>query len=210
MSGELNYKSKYMELRSKYLNDIDVAFRLGFEQGQQQAAQDQMAQAQQQQAEMEAAQAQMMQGQPGQEMAPGQEVAPGEQPMEGQPQDPMAGQPTELDQHIAKLESMIQKSEDQDLKKSLQELVMVRKAELQAIQMKKSDQAIKGIVKALHKPAFKLGVQASHNLNSNAKQAVSMQHKIVSDLMEKMEAEEKRASADIKSLLNIEGLTKKE
>lgn len=207
MAGELTYKNKYAELRAKYLNDLDMAFRLGFEQGQQQAVQDQMAQQQQQQAEMEAAQAQAAaMGQPGQEGTP----------VEGQPQEMqlgqegMEGQPTELDQHIAKLESMIQKSEDADLKKSLQELVTVRKAELQAIQLKKGEQAIKGIVKALHKPAFKLGVQASHNLNSNAKAAVSMQHKIVNDLMAKMEAEEKRAGSDISKLLDLEGFTNKE
>lgn len=196
-----------MELRSKYMNDLDMAFRLGFEQGQQQAAQDQMmqAEAQRQQMELAAAQGQPQPGQESSGQEPGQEEqAPGQESPEGQ------GQPSELDQHISKLESMIAKSEDNELKKGLQDLVSLRKAEIQAIQIKKGDQAVKGIVKALHKPKFKMSVQASHNLGSNAKQAVSMQQKIVTDILQKMEVEEKRANTDIKALLAQEGLTKKD
>lgn len=207
MSAEINYKNKYMELRSKYMSDLDTAFRLGFEQGGMQAQQDQMAQ---QQAEAQQMQQAAMQGQagaaPGQEggEAPGGQPGPEAHPGEG-PQG--AGPGSELDQHIAKLESMVSKSPTADpaIQKSLQELIAVRKSELQSIKfasdMRKSEQAIKGIAKALHKPAFKLSRQASVNLNSNAKSAVSLQHKIVTDVMAKMEAEEKRAGADIKNIL---------
>lgn len=222
MSAEINYKNKYMELRAKYMNDLDMAFRLGFEQGGQQAQQDQMAQ---QQAEAQAMQQAALAGQGGEEGGdgggfPGQEGG-GEQP--GQPgQEPGAapgaasgapGQPggSELDQHINTLESMLKKpgAKPEEIQKSLQELVAFRKSELQALELRKSAAAIKGIAKALHKPQFKMSATASHNLKDNAKQAVSMQHKIVSNVMAKMEEEERRASTDIKSLLNIEGLTKK-
>lgn len=219
MSAKIDYKTKYMALRGKYMNDLDMAFRLGFEQGQQQAQQEQMMQQQAEQQAMEQAQAAAMagggapgqEGQPTQEGgapgegAPGEEVAPGAA---------MAGQPSELDQHISQLEQMIAKSEalakDPEIKKSLDNLKAIRKAELQNIQFKQGAQAIKGIVKALHKPAFKMSAQANHNLSANAKTAVSLQHKIVNDVMAKMADEEKRASSDIKNILSVEGLTKGE
>lgn len=212
MGAEINYKNKYMELRAKYLNDLDMAFRLGFEQGGQQAQQDQMMQQQQQQQEMEAAMMQQQQGAGGEFGGEGGEGA--EQP--GQPGQEAAaapGQPggSELDQHINQLESMLSKpgAKPEEIQKSLQSLKSLRKAQLQEIELKKSTAAIKGIAKALHKPAFKFSTTASHNLKDNAKQAVSMQHKIVSDVMAKMEAEERRATTDISKLLEVEGLTKK-
>ena len=97
----------------------------------------------------------------------------------------------------------------EEIQKSMQGLIALRKAELQAIELRKSAAAIPAIAKALHKPKFKMNAIASHNLKDNAKQAVSMQHKIVSDVMAKMEMEEKRTTTDISKLLEIEGLTKK-
>lgn len=193
---EVNYKSKYMALRAKYIEDVDMAFRLGMEQGIQQAQQDQMAQQQ--------ANAQAMQ----QAGVQNEEVQSEAQPTEQVGQDPSAGQPTELDQHISKLEGMLSGSKDPEIKKSIDGLIVMRKAELQAIQFKKSEEAIKGIAKALHKPSFKMSVQASHNLTNSAKAAVSMQHKIVNDVMAKMEEEEKKASKSIKDILNVESLSK--
>lgn len=210
---EINYKNKYMALRAKYMEDLDMAFRLGMEQGVQQAQQDQMAQQQAEQAQMEAAAAAGMGGDPNQPEQPGQS---GEEQPPGQ--DPMAGQPTELDQHISQLEGMLGSSKEpadaeskknfDNLKKSLESIKAIRKAELQAIQFKKSEMAIKGIANALHKPKFKMGANASHNLNSNAKAAVSLQHRIVNDVMSKMEEEEKKASKNIRDILDVEGITK--
>lgn len=209
MSAEINYKNKYLALRGKYMNDLDMAFRLGFEQGQQQAQQDQAMQAQQEQAQMDQMMAQAQSGAaPGQEGQPG-EAAPGEQPMEA----PAVGGGSELDQHIAKLESMLNGSgagADPEIKKSIESLKSLRKAELEKSQLRKSDQAVKGIVKALHKPQYKVSALANHNLSTNAKTAVSMQHKIVNDVMSKMQEEEKRASSEIKNILSVEGITKKE
>lgn len=208
MSAEINYKNKYMELRSKYMNDLDVAFRLGFEQGGQQAQQDQAMQQEQQAQEIQTAAAGAQPGQPGAEGA-----APGGDP--GMDQN-SAGAPetgsehpqgSELDQHIAKLESMIakaEKSSPEELKKSFaefqtigQDLKKLQKSWQEQSDLRKSAAAIKGIAKALHKPAFKMSKQASVNLNDNAKQAVSMQHRIVNDVMAKMEEEEKRAPDNI-------------
>lgn len=207
MSTEINYKNKYMELRSKYMNDLDMAFRLGFEQGGQQAQQDQAMQQEQQAHEINAAEA----GAPQVTQAPGVDPngaaggAPGEAPVSEHPEG------TELDQHIAKLESMIAKAEacgPDEIKKTVEgfqslgnDLRKLQKSWKEQSDLRKSQAAIKGIAKALHKPAFKLTKQASINLNENAKQAVSMQHKIVNEVMAKMEEEEKKASKDIKTLL---------
>jgi len=207
MSAEINYKNKYMELRSKYMNDLDMAFRLGFEQGGQQAQQDQMAQQEAQAQEIQTAAAGAQPGQPGEGGDPGMDQSGAGAPETGSEHP----EGSELDQHIAKLESMIAKAEKSapdELKKSVQEFQTIG-ADLRKLQktwkeqsdLRKSQAAIKGIVKALHKPAFKMSKQASINLNENAKQAVSMQHRIVADVMAKMEEEEKKAPKDILTIL---------
>jgi hypothetical protein len=68
--------------------------------------------------------------------------------------------------------------------------------------------AIPAIAKALHKPAFKMGRQASHNLTNTAKQAVTMQEKIVSDIMKSWDNESDRASKDIMDILNLNNIKK--
>jgi hypothetical protein len=223
MSGEINWKQKYRELKAKYMESVDAAFRVGFEQGQQQASQ-QQAQQQQQMAQQQA-----MGGQPGAGGAPGQEAqgpeagdfadqqdpGPSVPPAGGQGIQPMQDSEhpdgSELDQHIAKLESMLQKGEDVTvLIKAINDIKVLQKSQKEQLELRKSARAIPEIAKALHKPAFKLGVQASHNLKTAQKSAVTMQHKIVTDIMSKWEVEERNASKDILSQLNIEGLTKKE
>ncbi len=47
-------------------------------------------------------------------------------------------------------------------------------------------------------------------MNDNAKRAVTMQHKIVDDVMKKWEEEEMKASKGIHQIIQVEGLTKKE
>lgn len=220
MSNQVNYKQKYDELKMKFMESVDAAFRLGFEQGAVQAQQDQMMQQQQQQQEMAQAQAG---GQPGQGNGAEGSPAGAEQmanPNGGQIGDmePDSENPagSELDQHIAKLESMVSKAETSpdDLKKAVTELQSLRKSMASArqmqVEMKKSTMAISGIAKALHKPAFKIGAQANHNMSSNAKAAVGMQEKIVSDLMKAMEDEERTASNSISKILGVEGLVKKD
>lgn len=212
MSNQVNYKQKYEELKMKFMESVDSAFRMGFEQGAVQGMQDAQMQQQmqaQEQAQMGGDQSGIGQGQ-GSEGSPAgaeQMANPNGGGIEDVPDsENPAG--SELDQHIAKLESMVSKAEASpaDLAKAISELQSLRKAESAKItfnrEMKKSYAAIPGISKALHKPAFKLGVQASHNMNSNAKQAVGMQAKIVEDIMKSWEEEEKSATSDIQKILN--------
>lgn len=222
MAGEINYKAKYNELKAKYMNAVDMAFRLGVEEGMKQSQLDQAnQQLQQAQAEQEAAAGGMQPGEEGQDAnnngAPGAPNGGGPD-MSGAPsvQPPQPGsenpEGSELDQHIAKLESMVSKSElpMDDLKKSIEDLKSFRvNLKLQS-DLKKSAQAIPAIAHALHKPSFKLGVQASHNLDNTAKAAASMHHKVVADVMTKWEQEEQKASKDILSTLRVEGITKGE
>jgi len=220
MAGEVNWKMKYNELKAKFMDSVDLAFRLGMEQGLQQAQLDQAAQAQMQQEQAAQQQAQLGGGQqvPGQEdqqfddgsQGPTQPAGPGQgiQPPESQNPDG-----SELDQHIAKLESMISKSEGVDVASMMQtigELKKMQKAQALQAGLAKSAKAIPAIAKALHKPAFRMSQQANHNLNSSQKEAVTMQKRIVDDIMAKWESEENRAGTDILKQLGIEGLTKKE
>jgi hypothetical protein len=205
MPAEINYKRKYLELRSKYIADLDVAFRLGFEAGGQQTQQQQAMDAQQQNQQMEHQQSLGHSGPMDQGMNQ-------EQHQRSNPENPTG---SELDQHISKLESMLGNGESkpenvEEVKKSLEAILTLRKAEKFAAEMKKSEQAISGIVKAIHKPAFKLGIQAQHNMSDNAKKAVSLQHKIVDDIFKSWKEEEKKASNNIFNVLNIENLTDKE
>lgn len=225
MSGVVNWKAKYMELKSKFMESVDVAFRLGFEQGAQQAKQDNVMQQQQQQQDLAMAEAQGMNTGPGGPSGFGgdeQSANPGsEGPGATMPAGPGKGieQPdsanpggSELDQHIEKLESMLGQpgSNNEMIKSLVGDLKNLQKSISFKNEMRKSAQAIPEIAKALHKPKFKIGVQASHNMNQNAKNAVTMQHKIVEDIMEKWESEEKDAHKDILAQLDVEGLTKNE
>jgi hypothetical protein len=232
MPGEVNYKQKYQELKSKYMNAVDVAFRLGFEEGSKQSQMDQANQQMQ-----DAAAAQQAPGAAGEDPSQNNNGAPGTpnqgaagadksgapsiqpNPVEAVPPASPTGAPmkesehpegSELDQHIAKLEGMLAKSEEpnEDLKKSLDELKEIRNGMLFREEMKKSTEAISEIAKAMHKPQFKFGVQASHNLNHSAKASVTMQHKIVNNIMEKWEKEEAKGHKDILSALSVEGITK--
>lgn len=195
--SQVNYKQKYFELKQKYMDSVDTAFRLGYEQG---ANETQMQQAQDQQAaEQEAAMGQEQGGQDPMGGDPAQEEAPADSAHPGG---------SELDQHIEKLESMLGKSEDMEIRTTVQKLIEMRKAEKLSSDLKKSDQAVKSIAKSLKAP-FKLGKQAEANMTSVAKTAVTMQEKIVTDIMKSWESEEKHATNDITAILNRENLTRK-
>lgn len=200
MPNEVNYKAKYLELRSKFMASIDAAWRDGFEHGAQNAQQQQAQQQQQQDHEQTMAALQPAQpGQPGQDGDPN--VAPGEAPGP----DSANPQGSELDQHIAKLESMLGQPEldKGEIMKAISDLKF-------NIEMKKSSEAIPAIARALHKPSFNLGRLAVHNMGDAAKKAVTLQHKIVSDVMKGFKEEETRAKKDIRNILSVEGLTKGE
>ena len=149
--SKINWKDKYMELRSKYINATEVAFRLGVQEGQKNAQFEQAQMELQQMQEQMAMQAQdpMMGG--GEEMPP---EAMGEEGM-GQEQElqEMAGeeqQGADLDSSIDELESYVKNEEDySSLLKNLhsqskQEPVEINKSE----KVKIIDNIIKQIDKA--------------------------------------------------------------
>jgi hypothetical protein len=223
---EINYKKKYLELRGKYIADLDMAFRLGMEQGQQQAQQQQALDAQAKAEDMAHQQAAAAAGGMGGEGQPGQPESgqpSGSVQPPGEENGPDSGAASvgmerpsgsELDQHISRLEGMLGNGEGNDpqkdaaIKKSLDAIKSFRKADLLAIEMKKSEQAIKSIAKALHTPAYKFGVQAQHNLSKNAKETVSLQHKMVNDIMKSWEKEEAKAANSLETVINASNLLK--
>lgn len=193
-----DWKLKYQDLKLKFLDALDVSFRLGFEQGAnnaqiQQAQQDQMA----------AQQAQMGQ-QPGQ---PGQDELAGNSGQLGQQPDG-----SELDQHIDQLESMLQKTEAGsleyiNLKKSLDGIKSFQHGLKQTSELRKSEHAIAAIGKAMKSP-YTFSKTATKNLSEHGKRALNDQEKIVENLMKSFEEEEKKVSETITKTLNFEQLLK--
>lgn len=206
--AEINWKSKYEALKAKFMESVDTAFRLGYEQGQNDAAVENVQQQQQQQAEQEMANAQAA-GMQGDEQDPNAQQDPSQAE-----QAPDSAHPggSELDQHISQLESMLGKGEIDmtSMMKSIAEMRKIQKKIVFESELKKSAQAIPEIAKNLHKPKFKISAQANHNLTSNAKKAVNMQEKIVSDIMAKWEEESKASAKSILDVIKVEGLTKKD
>lgn len=189
--SENNYKLKYEELKLKFVDSMDMAFRLGYEQGAKEAQLEQLMQAQ-------AMQAQAMQNQATQEDA---------QQAEQEPEVAEVHENgSELDHHIAELESLINKSEvsPQDLKKTLEGLKTFSKVKKENNELKRSEKAVKALAKHME-----LGKQAKVNLNVQQKNALTLQHKIVNDIMKSWEDQEKKAEKDITNTLAIEGLLKK-
>jgi hypothetical protein len=117
-----------------------------------------------------------------------------------------SGNGSEIDSHINKLQGMIGKGAGPEIKKSLDAIISLRKAEKQAEELKKSHAAIGGIAKALHTPSFKIGIQAGHNMSESAKASLSDHHKIVNKIMKAWSEEEKKAASDISNILNVEGI----
>jgi hypothetical protein len=183
--SDINYKLKYQALKAKFMSSVDTAFRMGFEQGVMQAQQDQMMQ----------------------QMA---------QPPMDDSQDPNAVNPqaeqqeSEIDKHIAELESLLANKEasNEEIQKSLHSIKSFRKKLKEDIEFKKSSMAISEISKNLHKPQFKLNVQAVHNLNENSKKTNNLQQKIIDDVFKSWEKEESKAGTDITKLLELSNLIK--
>ncbi len=196
-----------MDLKNKYLETADLSWRLGYEQGLKDAQMEQAQQQQMQADQMAAAQAQ--QPQPGQEgAAPGAEQ--GEQPAPGQPisQNPNGD---ELSQHIEKLESMLGKGElssmsVDELKKTLSD---IRSLQVQ-ISLSKSMESIKNTKMAKSRAPIVMTPKLQANLPQPAQKALSLQQDILSGIFKKWESDASHASSEIGSILNVDGLTKKE
>lgn len=187
-----DWELKYKDLKLKFHDAVDVSFRLGYEAGAQGA---QLQQAQQ--AEAAAAAQPGMPGQPGED--PNAQMEPG-------------SDGSELDQHIGTLESMLSQSkpgspEQAGLQKSLDGIKAFQSNLKQTYELKKSEQAIKAIGKAMKTP-FTLSKAATKNLSESGKKALNMQEQIVADLMKSFAEEEARAAETITKTLSFEQLLK--
>ncbi len=209
MSGRIDYKQKYQELKNRFMSSIDSAWRDGFENGLQQAQLDQVAQQQAQADQMAmAANGQPQPGQPGEEdQSP--EGRPGQGQDNGQPQSQNPNG-DELDQHIQKLESMLGKTEINpmelgDLKKTLAD---IRSLQVQ-INLTKSLESIKNTKMTPLKKSISFSPRVQTNLPEPAKKALSLQENIVKDVFAKWEKDEQQAASQIGSILNVDGIVKK-
>lgn len=196
----IDYKKKYMDLRARFVESLDVAFRTGYEQGANEAQIQSMAQQAQQMNAMAGTQGGMPSGGP---ESQGGAPSPGmEQPgMPGQPEQPEQSS-DEMDQAISQLEELVNKSEDlsmADLKKTID----LMKSEHTHRKMLKATKSIDITPKAFSQ-SYK------SNMNNSSKASVAMQQKIVDDILRKWESEEAGSSRDITHLLGTEALTKKE
>jgi hypothetical protein len=203
--GLTDYKAKYNDLKMKYLNTVDLSWRLGYEQGLKDA---QTEQAQQQQMQSDAMDQQAAGTQPGEESA-----APGtEEKSEAQP--PVSQNPNgddELGQHIEKLESMLGKAEItpfelQDLKKTLNDIRSLQVS----INLTKSMESIKNVKMGKLNKSQAFSPRAIANLPEQSKKALTLQEKIVADVFTKWAKDESQASSAISSILNVDGITKKD
>lgn len=200
MPNSIDYKTKYKELKLKYKESVDLAFRLGVEEGMRQG---QVQQAQQAQAQAEQAQALQANasGQPGQ---PGEEgAAPGQPPQTDG---------SELDQHIGQLEGMLGQSkqgspEQQTLQKSIQGIKSVQSSLKTAYDLKKSQDAIKTIGKNLKTP-FTLSKTATKNLTVPQTKALNDQEQLIQDFMKTFDEESKKTGEAITKTLSVEQLLK--
>jgi hypothetical protein len=218
--SQVNYKQKYQQLKQRFMESVDVAFRLGYEQGAQQAQMQQMQQQQQQVADQQSQEAQSTaQGSedPSQDGQPGQE---GQQPDGAQIQDSSRGVGqqaqgaggSELDSHIGELEGLMAKAEyGTESWETLNNSIAKLKSIKVSLDLKKNEALIKSIGANLKaKKPLVLNPRAKHNLTEPAKAALTMQHKIVEGIMETMEKESQGLPTDIVEILRFEGLTKKE
>lgn len=195
---QVEWKNKYKELKLKFKDTVDLAFRLGVEEG--------MRQGQVQQAQQAQADAQAMQ----QSAAGGQD--PNAQP--GQSSDDMNSlDGSELDQHIGQLEGMLSQSksgsvEQGALQKSLDGIKAFQNSLKQASELRKSEKAIKEIGKAINIKPFTLSKAATKNMTQPAQKALNDQEKIISEMMKSWEEEEKKAAESITKTLDFEQLIK--
>lgn len=169
MNNKVDYKKKYLDLRSKFISSLDVAFRLGYEQASKEAA---IQQAQTQMQQM-AQQQQMMAQQQTMPSGADQQMLD-QQPEEGQPQGDQEGAGDQVDDYIAQIENLVNKTENvpEDLKK-----------------------AIQGIKAVKTKPNFSFSY--THNLPEHQKKVLTKQEEIVESLMKKWDEEAKNAANDI-------------
>lgn len=193
MSDSVDYKQKYMAIRQKLIASVDTAYRMGYKAGGQAAQMQAMAQQAQQQVQQAQAvqqqadaQMQQIQQRTQQQQENGfkqqqldQSVEQQQAAQQAQQQDPQ--QQGEIDQYIGELEQIVNKSEGpiaEELKKSLDK--------------------IKGL-RPMSSSYF-------HNMSPDSKRDLSMQEKIVEDVLKKWESDQKTVQGEISNILGTEGI----
>lgn len=182
-----DYKSKYMDIRSKLIESVDVAFRDGYAQGLEKGAQQAQEQQMQQQAEMEQQmqqQAAMGQEEGGEQMPQSEEeqaamMEQEDQQMEMAPEEMGEEDGSELDSHISELEGLISKGERPkilDLRKAVLNITSLRKTQKDKFQAK--------IAKT-----------------------VSKQKSVVDNILKKWETESKSVTDNLENIIKEHGIT---
>jgi len=205
--GQIDYKKKYMEVRSILANSIDQAFKAGYQQGNKDAQVDAM----QQQAQAQAQQMAAMQGgmQPGQgdgSMTPEEQQG---QVMDGAADAHFQDGSNELENGMAELEQELGKAEvdKEAVAAQLANLTRSLNKIKEANELKKSSSHIKKIKNA-HNKLTDFSIGYKNNLSTTHKKAVNAQQSIVENILKKWEAEETKVAGDILNILADEDKVK--
>jgi len=210
--GNVDYKKKYLELRSVLNNVIDQAFKQGYQVGAKDAQMDAMAQQVQQQNDMMAQMSGGMADDPddpnGAPMDDGSGMPPDQQGdlMNGAAEAHGEQAGSELEQGMAELEAELGKSErnEEALGNVVANLNRSLKKMQEATTLKKSAAAIRKL-KLANQKVKKTSIGYKHNLNKTHKRAVSKQQELVDGILKKWEVQEKEATTDILAALKDEG-----
>lgn len=209
-----DYKMKYMELRSRFVSSLDVAFRLGYQKGQQDGQVQQLQQQQQmQQQQMAQMQQQMQPGMdqqsPQMDQGSAMGMDQGASDFQAQAGDMQQEQGvSEIEQGIQELEELLNKGEvDAASVKSVLNLLNGSLHKIMQSSTFKKSEHIKRMNEG--KEIFKQSA-ISHNKAIQAKSEESqiIQKRIVGNILKKWEAEEREASNDILKTLKVEGKIK--
>jgi len=181
----VDYKLKYIDLRSKFTKTCDKYYRAGYEEGmkegQMAAQQEQMAMQQQQEAMAQGIDPETGQPIPGMEGEQGMSM--GDQGAMDEAQGAMMPgeeEGSELDQHINELESLVQKGEKP-------KITDLRKAVIQLASLRKNQKA---------------QLSANHKVVT-----VSAQKNLVDGMLKKWEKEANKSIADnLEDIIQAEGI----
>jgi len=209
--GQVDYKKKYMEIRSILVSSVDQAFKAGYQQGSKDAQVDAMQQQAQAQAQQMAAMQNGMQNgaQPGQDdgsMSPDEQQG---QVMDGAADAHFQDGSNELENGMAELEQELGKAEvdKEAVTAQLANLTRSLNKIKEANELKKSSNHIKKTKNAHNKlTEFSLGYK--NNLSTTHKKAVNAQQNIVEGILKKWEVEESKVAGDILDVLASENKVK--
>jgi hypothetical protein len=228
----IDYKQKYQALKARFVQAVQQSFQMGYEKGFNEGSMDQQMQQLQAQQEAEALAAQ--QGQEGEEGGPFEEGGDpsqqeSDQPPQGAPgqQDADAGLDpqmqaaddaglqagmSELEAGLQELESLISKSEGNIDKQDLAALLTALRPSVRRLTEYKTSTTLRKSLaggmkhlKRANKAVRKHSKGFQANVTENGKKSLSMQEKIVADLMKSWEKEESQAINEILNTAKTEG-----